>query len=250
MPISGDVVDLELGTPEGREAGFQHPAVLVTAQRILDAAPSAMQVVPLTSTIRSFHSEVVIEPDDANGLKQRSSAQCQHLRSVSPNRIGGTRGMWVPRCSCSFVRRSPCCWIFRDPASVRTAGYRQSRWRSRGTATSSRRDREAGMRDNSISVQLAIVELYNDHMDVAVSTLRAHLSTWLERARDGEEIVVTDRGVPIARLVGVTAATRLERLAADGVIARPQHGQRPAATGTRRVRSRRLVSERISEQRR
>jgi len=36
MPTSGDVVDLDLGTPEGREAGDLHPAVVPTAQRILD----------------------------------------------------------------------------------------------------------------------------------------------------------------------------------------------------------------------
>jgi len=92
MPTSGDVVDLDLGLPEGREAGFLHPAVLVTAQRILDASPSVVHVVPLTSTIRRFHSEVVIEPDAANGLGGVSAGQCQHLRSVSPNRIVGTRG--------------------------------------------------------------------------------------------------------------------------------------------------------------
>lgn len=92
MPTSGDVVDLELGPPEGREAGFHHPTVLVTAQRILDAAPSVLHVVPLTSTIRSFHSEIVIEPDVANGLDVASAAQCQHLRAVSPSRITGIRG--------------------------------------------------------------------------------------------------------------------------------------------------------------
>ncbi len=92
MPISGDVVDLELGAPEGREAGFRHPAVLVTAQRILDAGPSVLHVVPLTSTIRSFHSEIVIEPDVTNGLDMASAAQCQHLRAVSPSRITGIRG--------------------------------------------------------------------------------------------------------------------------------------------------------------
>ena len=54
MPTSGDVVDLELGVPEGREAGFRHPAVLVTAQRILDESPSVVHVVPLTTTIRRF----------------------------------------------------------------------------------------------------------------------------------------------------------------------------------------------------
>lgn len=92
MPTSGDVVDLELGMPEGREAGFRHPAVLVTAQRILDAGPSVVQVVPLTTTIRRFRSEIVIERDETNGLDELSAAQCRHLRSVSPRRILSVRG--------------------------------------------------------------------------------------------------------------------------------------------------------------
>jgi mRNA interferase MazF len=92
MPSSGDVVDLELGVPEGREAGFRHPAVVVTAQRILGAGPSVMHVVPLTTTIRGFHSEVVVEPDDANGLDVVSAAQCQHLRAISPGRVRALRG--------------------------------------------------------------------------------------------------------------------------------------------------------------
>ncbi len=92
MPTSGDVVDLDLGVPEGNEAGFVHPAVVVTAQRILDAGPSVVHVVPLTTTLRRFHSEVVIEHDDDNGLSEASAAQCQHVRSVSPNRIATTRG--------------------------------------------------------------------------------------------------------------------------------------------------------------
>lgn len=92
MPTSGDVVDLDLGVPEGREAGFLHPAVLVTAQRVLDAIPSVVHVVPLTSTIRRFDSEIVIDPDPVNGLQDVSAAQCQHLRAVSPSRIAATRG--------------------------------------------------------------------------------------------------------------------------------------------------------------
>ncbi len=92
MPTSGDVVSLDLGRPEGHEAGYVHPAVVVTAQRILDAAASVIQVVPLTSTMRGFHSEVRIEPDAANGLEQVSAAQCQHLRAVSPARVVGTLG--------------------------------------------------------------------------------------------------------------------------------------------------------------
>lgn len=61
--------------------------MLVTAQRILDAGPSVVHVVPLTSTIRRFHSEVMIEPDVSNGLGVVSAAQCQHIRAVSPQRL-------------------------------------------------------------------------------------------------------------------------------------------------------------------
>jgi mRNA interferase MazF len=92
MQNSGDVVYLDLGQPQGREAGYLHPAVVVTAQRILDGTPTVIQVVPLTSTLRGFRTEVAIEPDAANGLEQSSSAQCQHVRAVSPARVGHTQG--------------------------------------------------------------------------------------------------------------------------------------------------------------
>ncbi|MGI8493046.1 MAG: type II toxin-antitoxin system Phd/YefM family antitoxin [Acidimicrobiales bacterium] len=87
-------------------------------------------------------------------------------------------------------------------------------------------------------------------MDVAVSDLRAHLSKWLERARGGEELVVTDRGVPVARLLGVTATATLERLAAEGVIGRPERAGRATATGRSRPNPRRSMSDLVSEQRR
>ena len=87
-------------------------------------------------------------------------------------------------------------------------------------------------------------------MDVAVSELRAHLSEWLERAREGDEIVVTDRGVPVARLLGISAAATLERLAAEGVIGRPERAKRPTASGRSRPRARSSVAALVSEQRR
>lgn len=92
MLTSGDVVDLDLGLPQGREAGFHHPAVVVSAQRILNAEPSVVYVVPLTSAVRGFHSEITIEPDGHNGLAVRSAAQCQHLRAASTSRIVSSLG--------------------------------------------------------------------------------------------------------------------------------------------------------------
>jgi mRNA interferase MazF len=88
----GDIVDLDLGLPQGRKAGFRHLAVVASAQRILSAGASVVYVVPLTSTLREFHSEITIEPDDHNALTARFAAQCQHLRAVSTGRIVSTRG--------------------------------------------------------------------------------------------------------------------------------------------------------------
>jgi prevent-host-death family protein len=87
-------------------------------------------------------------------------------------------------------------------------------------------------------------------MDVAVSELRAHLSDYLDRVREGDEVVITDRGVPIARLLGLTATATLERLAADGVIARAAAAPRPRAAGQPRPRPRRPLADQVSDQRR
>ncbi len=96
MLTSGDVVLVDLGVPAGHEAGFPRPAVVVTAQRVLDHDPTVVQVVPLTSTLRGYEAEVPIDPDDTNGLERRSSAQCQHLRSVSRARIASRQGTIGP----------------------------------------------------------------------------------------------------------------------------------------------------------
>lgn len=37
-------------------------------------------------------------------------------------------------------------------------------------------------------------------MDVAISVLRSELANWVERARAGEEVVVTDKGIPVAHV--------------------------------------------------
>jgi mRNA interferase MazF len=92
MLTSGDVVDLDFGSPKGREAGLRRPVVVVTAQEILDESANVVQVVPLTSTIRPFGSEVQIAADEHNGLGSDSAAQCQHIRSVSVERVESVRG--------------------------------------------------------------------------------------------------------------------------------------------------------------
>lgn len=92
MLTPGDVVDLDLGTPAGSEAGLRRPAVVVTAGRILKGGPNVVQVVPLTRTMRQSSTEVAIAPDAANARHALSAAQCQHVRSVATSRIRARTG--------------------------------------------------------------------------------------------------------------------------------------------------------------
>lgn len=91
MLISGDVVELDLGVPTGREAGLLRPAVVITAQGVLDQSPTVVQVVPVTSALRGFRSEVTLEPG-GSGLDRASAAQCQRVRAVSTSRIDTVLG--------------------------------------------------------------------------------------------------------------------------------------------------------------
>ena len=96
MLTPGDVVELDLGMPAGSEAGLRRPAIVVTAGRVLRGGPNVVQVVPLTRTIRTSSTEVLIDPDEDNRLAAPSSAQCQHVRSVATTRIQERTGTVGP----------------------------------------------------------------------------------------------------------------------------------------------------------
>ncbi len=87
MLTSGDVVVVDLGVPEGSEAGMERPAVVVTADAALRQRPRVVQVVPLTRALRGYESEVVVAADRENGLASDSAAQCQHIRGIASTRI-------------------------------------------------------------------------------------------------------------------------------------------------------------------
>jgi prevent-host-death family protein len=63
---------------------------------------------------------------------------------------------------------------------------------------------------------------------VSVSELKAQLSRYLRRVREGGEVQIVDRGKPVARLIGLGDAGRvpseLHRLIADGAL-RPGNGR-------------------------
>ena len=57
---------------------------------------------------------------------------------------------------------------------------------------------------------------------VGVREFRSNLSSWLARAANGEEIVVTERGEPRVRVEAVDADDRWQQLVDAGVIRPPK----------------------------
>ena len=62
----------------------------------------------------------------------------------------------------------------------------------------------------------------------SIAEVKARLSEFVRRVKAGSEVIVTDRGVPVARLTGLEVAerraTRRDRLARTGVV-RPGKGR-------------------------
>ena len=84
-------------------------------------------------------------------------------------------------------------------------------------------------------------------MEIGVRELRDGLSRWLEVVRRGGELVVTDRGRPVARLIGVESPAPFERLLAEGIIRSPRARK---GLAPRRVRGGGPVADLVREQRR
>lgn len=71
--------------------------------------------------------------------------------------------------------------------------------------------------------------------EVGVAQLRRELKDWLERVQSGDEVVITERGRPVARLSGIDVAPLLDRLTEQGQISGAPRTLRPTARGRRRV---------------
>ncbi len=84
-------------------------------------------------------------------------------------------------------------------------------------------------------------------MEAGIRELRNNLSRFLDAVKRGEELVVTDRGRAIARIVPVERPRAFDALVAEGLI-------EPAPTTVRslpeRVRASGSVSELVADQRR
>lgn len=79
--------------------------------------------------------------------------------------------------------------------------------------------------------------------------LKNNLSRYLDRVQAGEEVIVTDRGRPVARLAALDSSTdRLAELIAEGVVRRPRSTTR--SRPAHRITPKGSVSDLVADQRR
>ena len=98
---------------------------------------------------------------------------------------------------------------------------------------------------------------YNGHMStVSTRTLKDQLSSYLQRAESGEQIVVLRDGRPVAALVPlsqlqeVNEEQRLVELESRGLVVLPRRTERTAFQGPTFPSRGKLASEMVSEDRR
>jgi prevent-host-death family protein len=84
-------------------------------------------------------------------------------------------------------------------------------------------------------------------MEVGVRELRNNLSRYLDRVRDGNELIVTDRGHAIARVVPIGSQRTLDRLIAEGIVTPAREKRRGVP---KPIRTKSTVSDLVGEQRR
>jgi mRNA interferase MazF len=91
---SGDVYTVDFGFPLGSEAAFRRPAVVVTDDDVLESISDTFQVVPFTSTVRDWPTDVSSEWGQAQVhliTTVSSRAVGEHLGSVGPAKLGALR---------------------------------------------------------------------------------------------------------------------------------------------------------------
>jgi prevent-host-death family protein len=85
-------------------------------------------------------------------------------------------------------------------------------------------------------------------MEVGIRELRADLSRWIKRVHAGEDVLVTDRGKPVARIVPASRRSKLDELIAAGIVTpAPNRGPRRRPQP---IRAKGTVSDLVAEQRR
>jgi mRNA interferase MazF len=82
----GEIWFTNLNPTQGSEqAGFR--PVLIISGNLLNQYAEVVICVPLTTKIKNYHGNLILQPNNTNGLNKKSEALTLHLRSISKTRL-------------------------------------------------------------------------------------------------------------------------------------------------------------------
>jgi len=86
-----EIWDVEFSQTQGREQSGLRPAVIVSGN-VMNDNFGLVIVCPMTSVIKHFHGNIILQPDDHNGLKKTSELLLFQIRAVAKSRLKRKRG--------------------------------------------------------------------------------------------------------------------------------------------------------------
>ncbi|WP_194850772.1 type II toxin-antitoxin system PemK/MazF family toxin [Nonlabens antarcticus] len=70
----------------GSEQGGRRPVVIISGNAVNDNANTVI-ICPITTKLKNYHGDVILKPDERNGLKYESEILNIHMRSISKKRL-------------------------------------------------------------------------------------------------------------------------------------------------------------------
>lgn len=82
----GEIWELYLDPTKGSEQSERRPAVIISGN-LLNQHLQVVIVCPLTTKVKNYKGNVILEPNEENGLSIQSEILTFHIRSVSKMRL-------------------------------------------------------------------------------------------------------------------------------------------------------------------
>ena len=82
----GEIWEMVFDPVEGGEQAGRRPAVIISGNLLNQYLPVVI-VCPLTTKVKHYKGNVVLEPDHTNNLQEKSEILLFHIRSVSKSRL-------------------------------------------------------------------------------------------------------------------------------------------------------------------
>jgi mRNA interferase MazF len=90
-PLRGEVWDFRLDPTEGYEQGGNRPCLVISNNHLNQSRAELVIIVPMSTRLRAINSHIVVEPPEG-GVTSPSDIMCEHVRSLSTDRLIQYRG--------------------------------------------------------------------------------------------------------------------------------------------------------------